>query len=257
MSAVPPSLPSLPIVRRLEAVGLRAWPSQQSQYDGSWLYRVSPTQDGRRINCVTPLDPGDDKDSDQRLNRAAAYFEQAGRPLIIRETPLIPPSLLASIEGDGWASEGASLVQSCPLAALDLKAAKEQLPYRDVSRWAEQFTNIRGRSMDQAAPLASAISGIQAEVGLFLTQADDGVPLATVMAVHDGDMVGLFEVAVAAAAQRRGLAKSLVLSALRWAEMRGAKTSWLQVEVDNAPALGLYENLGFSTVYPYQYWRAP
>ncbi|MEO0497314.1 MAG: GNAT family N-acetyltransferase [Pseudomonadota bacterium] len=249
--------PSLPIVRRLEAVGLRAWPSQHSKYDGAWLYRLSPTQDGRRINCVTPLDPGDDRDIEQRLSQAATQFHEASRPLIIRQTPLIPERLMASIEQDGWTSEGASVVQSCPLAKLDLSSANEQLPFKDIGRWSEQFTLIRQRNMDQAAPLAEAIAGIEADVGLFLMEADDGTPLATVMAVHDGDMVGLFEVAVATSAQRRGLAKSLVLSSLRWAKMRGAKTAWLQVEADNEPALGLYGSLGFTTVYPYRYWRAP
>lgn len=247
----------LPIVRRLEAVGLRAWPSQESSYDGAWLYRVSPTQDGRRINSITPLDPGDDQDVPARLDQASARFEQAGRPLIFRETPLIPNKLMATLADAKWTPEGASLVQTCDLSAMALDQAKEQLPYRDVARWSEQFTQIRERSADQAGPLAEAIAGIEPEVGLFLTQADDGAPLATVMAVHDGDMVGLFEVAVAPAMQRQGLAKSLVLSALRWAQKRGARTAWLQVEADNDAALALYGKLGFATAYPYQYWRAP
>ncbi|MEN0087257.1 MAG: GNAT family N-acetyltransferase [Pseudomonadota bacterium] len=251
-----PSTP-LPVVRRLEAVGLRAWPSQDSSYDGAWLYRVSPTQDGRRINSITPLDPGDDRDVPARLKQAKVRFDAAGRPLIFRETPLIPAKLMAALTQDDWQPEGASLVQTCALAQTALDEAKEQLPYRDVAKWSEQFTQIRERSADQAAPLAEAIAAIEPEVGLFLTQDDDGEPLATVMAVHDGDMVGLFEVAVAPAMQRQGLAKSLVLSALRWAQKRGARTAWLQVEADNEAALALYGKLGFATAYPYQYWRAP
>ncbi|MEO0635599.1 MAG: GNAT family N-acetyltransferase [Pseudomonadota bacterium] len=247
----------LPKVRRLEAAGFRAWPSQQSLYDGAWLYRISPTQDGRRINSVTPLDPGDDKAVIERLSKAGGEFEKAGRPLIFRETPLMPQSVLDVFLADGWSAEGESYVQICALNALDLSEAKEQLPYRDVSGWAEQFIAIREQKPEQARPLAEAISGIEPDVGLFLTQDEASNPTATVMAVHDRDMVGVFEVAVAQSARRQGLARRLVMSALRWAVKRGAKTAWLQVEADNQAARGLYDSLGFETAYPYRYWRAP
>ncbi|MEM1366014.1 MAG: GNAT family N-acetyltransferase [Pseudomonadota bacterium] len=247
---------TLPFVRRLEAVGMRAWPSQQSSYDGAWLNRISPTQDGRRINSVTPLDPGDRKDVARRLDEAGELFSMAGRPLVVRETPLIPTELLTLLTERKWQSEGTSFVQTMPLKDVDLSAAKEQLSYRDISRWVEHFTAIRKRDESQAAPLAQAIEGIPAEVGLFMTGGDDEQPLATAMAVHDGDMVGLFEVAVAAHAQRRGHAMSLVKSALLWAQKRGARTAWLQVEADNEPALALYGKLGFTTAYTYRYWRA-
>ncbi|NTU79571.1 MAG: GNAT family N-acetyltransferase, partial [Chloroflexales bacterium] len=38
-----------------------------------------------------------------------------------------------------------------------------------------------------------------------------------------------------------------------WARERGATRAYLQVFSANAPALRLYERLGFSTLYPYWY----
>ena len=39
----------------------------------------------------------------------------------------------------------------------------------------------------------------------------------------------------------------------RWAEERGAKTAYLQVERDNASALALYAGFGFTAAYGYHY----
>jgi hypothetical protein len=49
----------LPNVRRLEAVGFRAWPAASVQYDGSWLVRLTAGHDSKRLNSVYPLDPSD------------------------------------------------------------------------------------------------------------------------------------------------------------------------------------------------------
>ncbi|MDP3898029.1 MAG: GNAT family N-acetyltransferase, partial [Mesorhizobium sp.] len=74
---------------------------------------------------------------------------------------------------------------------------------------------------------------------------------------HDGDVAGLFEVASAASARGRGFGRRVVLSALKWARLRGAKVAWLQVEADNAAAVGLYRSLGFREIYRYHYRQPP
>ena len=60
-----------------------------------------------------------------------------------------------------------------------------------------------------------------------------------------------------AAVRGQGHGRSLVLSALKWARLRGARQAWLQVEAANQPALALYRSLGFEEVYPYHYRRPP
>ena len=59
--------PELPLVRRLEAVGFRAWPADAVTYDGSWLIRLTANHDSRRLNSVNPLDPSDIRDIAIRL----------------------------------------------------------------------------------------------------------------------------------------------------------------------------------------------
>ena len=57
--------------------------------------------------------------------------------------------------------------------------------------------------------------------------------------------------------RNRGHGRQLILSALKWARLRGARQAWLQVEAGNEPALVLYHALGFREVYRYHYRRPP
>jgi len=63
----------------------------------------------------------------------------------------------------------------------------------------------------------------------------------------DGDWLCLHSLAVEPDHRRRGLARRVLAELLDWGASQGARTAWLHVESDNAPALALYEGLGFRT----------
>lgn len=68
----------------------------------------------------------------------------------------------------------------------------------------------------------------------------------------------LLTLAVAPEARRRGLARKLVSRFLYQARLRGAERAVLEVAVDNAPAIALYESVGFSPAGLRRgYYRAP
>lgn len=71
------------------------------------------------------------------------------------------------------------------------------------------------------------------------------------------EYIGLFDIVTGPSQRRRGFAGQLVQSLLRWGTERGAKHSCLQVMQDNAPALRLYEKLGYKEVYSYWYRIRP
>ena len=77
-------------VRRLEAVAFRAWPAASTQYDGSWLIRLTEGHPSKRLNSVTPLDPSDTRDIAARLEKAGRHFAECGRPLRVRLAPTAP-----------------------------------------------------------------------------------------------------------------------------------------------------------------------
>ena len=248
---------SLAQVRRLEAVSFRAWPSTNTQYDGTWVLRLSAGHPSKRINSVNPLDRGDNRDIETRVERATQRFQSFGRPLIFRQTPLMPLSLIELLDQRGWSYKGESLVMTVPLASMDFSAAIEQLPFKDVGHWVDHALALRGRPKSHKPGLSELIDFIQPDKGLFLVEDNRQEPVATALCVHDTDMAGLFEVATSESRLRQGFARQLVSTSMQWAYKRGASVGWLQVEADNEPALNLYKSMGFSESYRYVYRLAP
>ncbi|NVD43128.1 MULTISPECIES: GNAT family N-acetyltransferase [Ensifer] len=246
----------LPSVRRLEAVGFRAWPAASVHYDGSWLIRLNAGHDSKRLNSVNPLDPSDYRDIPVRLEKAARRFADYGRPLTVRQTPLTPPQLIAHMDGEGWTAFSHSTVMMADIAERDFGEGIDHLPIKDVGRFVDARIRIGKDDPKTKAALAEIINAIKPESGLFLFEDVESGPTAVSLVVQDNDLAGIMLFAVDEHFRRQGLGKAMLDVSLRWARLRGAKKAWLQVEADNEAALALYRSAGFSDVYNYLY-RTP
>ena len=87
------------------------------------------------------------------------------------------------------------------------------------------------------------------------TEDDDVAGVA--MSMRDDDWVGLFNVFVEPSQRRKGVAAALCGYLLEQGRQWGSARAWLAVDADNAPALRLYEGLGFTEAYRYWYREAP
>lgn len=245
---------SLPLVRRFEAAGFRAWPAASVQYDGTWVVRLNAGHPAKRLNSVNPLDPSDVHHIEERVARAGRWFEAYGRPLTFRLSPLSGRALSGYFDEQGWQTLSESLVMRANLEELPVDNAILQIPLKDIGRFINAAMEVHTMNASLRPGLTEIISSIHAEAGLFVLE-DEGTPLATAVCVHDGDLAGLFEIATGPRERGKGYGRRVVLSALRWARLRGAQQAWLQVEADNAPALRLYQAIGFREVYRYHYRR--
>lgn len=248
--------PNLATVRRFEAAGFRAWPATSVQYDGTWAVRLSGGHPAKRLNSINPLDPADDANLTERIARAARRFSAYGRPLTFRMSPLAAPALDAHLDEAGWSRVSESLVMRAPLAAALVQEAMHQIPLKDMGRFINAAISIRSLDPALRPGLSEVISAIQPEAGLFVSEEREE-PVSTAICVHDDDLAGLFEVATEASRRGRGYGRRVLLSALKWAQARGARTAWLQVDADNDTAIGLYRSLGFVEVYRYHYRQPP
>ena len=104
--------------------------------------------------------------------------------------------------------------------------------------------------------LSEIIGAIQPEAGLFVLEREEE-PLATAICVHDGDLAGLFEIATDAAERGKGFGRRIVLSALKWARLRGARAGLAAGRGRQSVARRLYDSIGFTEVYRYHYRRPP
>ena len=252
---IAPSTDRLPLVRRLEAVGFRAWPAASVHYDGSWQVRLTGGDPSKRLNSVVPLDPSDTRDLPIRLERARKKFEAYGRPLLVRETPLMPLELRDLLSNEGWSVFEEVLVMTSSLDKIELPDTMDHLPGHDIGRFVEAYLKITGSNSALQAPLAEIISSIKPTVGLFLKEEVEEAPQATVLCVQDNDLAGIMSLAVVPELRGKGYGAEMLAAAMRWARMRSARTAWLQVVSTNAPAIAIYERFGFTEAYRHRYWR--
>ncbi|WP_245413648.1 GNAT family N-acetyltransferase [Mangrovicella endophytica] len=246
----------LAVVRRLEAAGFRAWPASSTSFDGTWAVRLTASFPAKRLNSVNPLDPSDHSDIAGRVARAAERFAAFGRPLVFRQSPLAPKPLIDYLDRAGWSSFAESIVLTADLSAIDLSAAIDRIPMRDMARYVDASLKVHERSPDMRAGLMAILEAIRPAKALFVRESPDGAPVAVMLAIHDEDLAGLLDLAVAPSARRQGIGQDLVTTALRYCVHKGAKTGWLQVEADNEAGRALYHGLGFTEAYRYIY-RAP
>lgn len=249
-----PDEPRLADIRRLEALAFRAWPSRSTYFDGTWSIRLTPDHPAKRLNSVNPLDPFDIADFERRIGEASALFHAHGLDPVFRLTPLSPPSLADTLAEQGWETFDASLVQRLDLDGEEIDAAIDQIPLKDVERFVAASLFVHERDPSLGGAYAGVVGSIVAESGLFVHE-EDGEPVSTAICVHDGDTAGLLEIATVRESRGRGYGRRIVLSALKWARLRGARQAWLQVGADNSAALSLYSALGFRTAYAYRYMR--
>ncbi len=243
-------------VRRYEAAGFRAWPAAAVHYDGTWVVRLTAGHPAKRLNSVNPLDPGDVQHLAERVARAGRRFEAYGRPLTFRISPLSGAALSAHFDAEGWSRFDESMVMRLSLAQAPVDEAMDQIPLRDISRFVSASLKVHDADASLRPGLSELIGAIQPEAGMFALERGEEA-LATLICVHDGDLAGLFEIATDKTVRKQGFGRQLILSALKWARLRGAREAWLQVEADNAPALSLYRSLGFEEAYRYHYRRPP
>jgi ribosomal protein S18 acetylase RimI-like enzyme len=71
------------------------------------------------------------------------------------------------------------------------------------------------------------------------------VGYASLAARAGGRACRIYSIAVDPAYMRRGVGRELVNACDRWARARGLQALRLEVRYDNAPAIGLYQKLGF------------
>lgn len=91
---------------------------------------------------------------------------------------------------------------------------------------------------------AAALAALMAGEGVVALCAKDGFVLIRTVA----DEAEILTVAVAPDARRKGLARALVTQAAQTARASGAARIFLEVSAQNAPAVALYDRLGFAEI---------
>lgn len=118
----------------------------------------------------------------------------------------------------------------------------------DVARLSREWIerDFTSKPEDEAYYADPAAKVIARGGEIFLALGDDAAAVGTCAAVPHGDgTIELAKLAVTEHAKGRGIGRALCLQVIAFARARGAARIWLLTNASLAPALALYESLGF------------
>ncbi len=245
--------PNVALVREIERVAFRAWPPFETvEYDG-WLLRYAGGF-SRRSNSVYPAQAST-LPFVGKLRHCRDWFAARGLDLVVRLTPATEAGVDERLVELGFTLECPTDVMVAPLGGPAGVGSATVADSFDAE-WLAAAEGLFDVTPRLRPAWERILSGVEATAG-FATVRDGDAIVAVGLGVCDGPWLGLFEIAVDPSHRRRGLGRRLTESLLGWGRERGAVRSYLQVVTDNAPALALYEELGFTRAYTYWYRRAP
>lgn len=239
-------------MKAIEESSLNAWPAlQQLVFDG-WLLRFAKGYT-QRANSVHPLYAGWIDQVADKVKRCEQIYSQRQLPTIFKITPFVDPvDLDEMLVWMDYRRESLTSVQGLALTAFNFQEDDSVQRWSSpTDTWLAEFTRLDRRAAANQATLSALLHNIVSPA-CFALLTHQGRPAACGLAVHEGDFVGLFDIATDPAQRRQGLTTRLISDLLHWAKQQAAATAYLQVMLENEPALRLYEKLGFKELY--QYW---
>lgn len=238
-------------IRQIEELSINAWPSLQTLvYDG-WLIRFS-NGFTKRANSVNPIycsgmDTGD------KIRYCDSLFRSRNlRPVFKMTHAVFPDNLDAMLEERGYASIDPTSVQLLPLSELR-KPSMHRISWheRPTDDWLSSFCALNNQEAHKNT-MKSMLSLLSPKA-CFLSLFDRGDVVACGLGVVERGFLGVFDVVTDSRHRNQGFGEQLLLNLLNWGRENGAKQAYLQVMLNNAPALRLYAKLGFQELYRYWY----
>lgn len=241
-------------IREIERAGSQTWPATEVVRHGGWELRAS---DGfsHRANSALPTgappfgEPG--RDMSAALSELVNFYRDRGlAPLF--QVPLPSYQALDSmLEIEGWRSGPSVSVQTCDLATLSTGSEDGvEITSLPDDKWLALYQRPLGRDgfavLTGGEPLFATIRQLDRASGKPVVAAIGRA------ATFEG-WCGISAIRTVEHFYRQGLAKSIIRSLAQKAKSSGAEQAFLQVSVENAPALALYESLGFIQHHTYNY----
>lgn len=238
-------------IAHLEELSMNAWPALQTiLYDG-WVLRFAEGYT-RRANSVSPLydQPGS---LEERVRTCEDLYRGQDLPVVFKMTEAsLPANLEAFLAARGYQAEARTSVQLLDLSGWPINAEGDrQSTSISLSDWLPIHSGMRGLD-DRKTSIHGRMLSLLLVDACFAALVVDGEPAACGLGVAQNGYVGLFDIVTGESHRRKGYGERLVRSLLIWGKQRGASRAYLQVMLDNMPALRLYEKLGFEDAY--QYW---
>jgi ribosomal protein S18 acetylase RimI-like enzyme len=244
------------MIRTIEELSLNAWPSVHTLLLGGWVLRFAGGYT-RRANSVIPLYPVEG-DVGEQIAACEALYHAQGLPVIFKMTSACtPPDLDDRLAARGYAFDAHTSVQVLGLKDRDLSVpANLDLSPQAEGDWQAAFNRMHHLAGETAQKHGRILAQILPQTAYAALAANGQIAACGLGVLQDG-YLGLFDVITDEGQRRRGYARQLMEGLLAWGQQQGAHTAYLQVMLNNPPALALYTGLGFREAYRYWYRVKP
>ncbi|MBE0690767.1 MAG: GNAT family N-acetyltransferase, partial [Anaerolineae bacterium] len=238
-------------IRFLEELTLNALPALQTLFYDGWVMRFAGGYT-RRANSVNSLYASQLPPEDKLAVCEAAYT-RSGLPTTFKLTSTPEHNALDLL----LAARGYKHADGASVQVLDLV----DMPQPPGNAALKTALDSEGRAayvrLNQVAPqhqpvLAQMLRKIHPTFCQATVYDQDSI-VALGLGVLEHGHLGIYDVVTDPAQRGHGFGRSLMQHLLRWGQMQGAHTAYLQVIASNTPAMRLYAGLGFRERYVYWY----
>ncbi len=191
----------------------------------------------------------------ERIDAAERFYAEHGAPSRFQVCEGCPASLDAMLAARGYRWESPISLMVTSGEGLGPSRTSHDLHVRTASEpdqaWLALLASTGGpqTSVEREARLFRQVGLPSAYATVFAGRE----PVAIGRAVAGDGWTGVFGMATAPTARRRGAARLVLTAIANWAGEQGAPRLYVQVERSNTPAVRLYEAAGFSGLATYHY----
>jgi len=232
-------------------MALAGWPASRSVPYGDWLLRTHYGGVTRRANSVMTLGDLPDADAERWLAEIEDHYRREGQLPCYYVSDHSPKGL-----DELLASYGYRIIFPCMLmAAATVRVKQSALPTKHQAIECERLETADDRWLDEFLELEQfpslrrpAYERLFADMGparTFLRAVIGGETAALGTAVSADGWTIVYNIVTAERFRRMGAARAVMREIADWSAKRGGDRMLLQVLRDNAPAIAMYDRLGF------------
>lgn len=241
------------LIQKIEELSMNALPAIQTNvYDG-WILRFA---DGytKRANSINPLYFSKEELNSKIENAEQMYLKRNLKVVYKMTQKVSPENLDRTLEKYGYFIDSLTSVQILSLKGKNVEIGHKAIVYDNLQdNWFVNFCKLNNVSEKDQLTLKQMLNNIIPKSCYFLLSDENDETLGCGMCVLEGEYIGLFDIVTTEKYRNRGYGSKLIQNILQWGKDNGAKYAYLQVMLNNAPALKLYSKLGFEEIYRYWY----
>ncbi len=220
-----------------------------------WTLRKSHSCLGRRANSVLAIDQMPNyKNWFDEITDFYQRFDSPVRFQISDASPAELDPMLAEL--DYWIDARTSVQinkAESILKQIELNSDYEIFIFDHLmEQWLDAYVHIENISAEKKPHHKRLLSMVGVRTGYLLLQLENQ-PIAVGRAVAERGWAGIFGVATARDYRRKGIGMQVMRALTEWSLQCNVENLYLQVMIDNKPAMNLYEKLGFEIIYHYYY----